>query len=124
MSPKIWPGSMTKLTWSRATRPPKRMVRLSSSRIGSAMLHGLAPILQLGRPAAVGDDALRPEDHHDDQRRAEHEDAVLREPAEALGEVADQHGTDDGAGQVARAAEHDGGEEQDRQREVERIRVD
>src|SRR5215211_4449498 len=106
ISPKIWPRSMAKLTWSRATRPPKRMVRLSSSRIGSAMLDGLPPVFQLGRPPPVRDDALRTEDHHDHQRRTEDEDAVLGEATEALGQVADQHGADDGAGEVAGATQH------------------
>src|SRR3954453_18952065 len=124
MSPKIWPGSIEKLTWSRATRPPKRMVSSSSTRSGSAMFPRLPPVLQLGRPPPVGHDALRAEDHHDHQGGPEDEHPVLGEAAEALGQVPDEHGADDGAGQVARAAQHDGGEEQDRQRQVEGIGVD
>src|SRR5215204_3562939 len=86
MRPKISPCSMTKLTLSRATRPPNRFVRPSRRRT-SPMLHRLPTVLQFRRPALVGDESLRPEDHHDDKGRPEHEHPVLREAPEPLGQV-------------------------------------
>src|SRR5262245_23209118 len=115
MRPKIWLRSISKLTRSRATRPPKRIVRSVRRRTGSAVLGAFPAILELGGPAAVGDDALGAEDHHHDEGGAEHEHPVLGKGAEALGQVRDHDGADDGAGEVPRPSQHDGGEEQDRE---------
>src|SRR5262249_55904041 len=101
MRPKIWPGSMSKETASSAVRPPKRMVRPSTESSGSANFHRLAPVFQFRGSPPVRDEALRPEDHHHYEGGAEHEHAVLRKASEALGQVADHDGADDGAGEVA-----------------------
>src|SRR5947209_6346900 len=106
ISPKICWGSMAKVTSCRATRPPKRMVSRSSWRTGGAvstMLDRFSPVFQLGGAPAARHDALGAEDHHHDQRSTEDEHAVLREAAEALGQVADDDGADDGADKVAGA---------------------
>src|SRR3954471_7030334 len=84
--PKICPGSMSRLTWSSAVRPPKRMVSSRNERSASGMLGLLASILELVGPPTVRHDALRPEDHHDHEGGAEHEHPVLGEAPEALGQ--------------------------------------
>ena len=74
---------------------------------------------ELGGAPAAREDALRSEDHHHDEGDAVPEHPALIEEAESLGEVGHEHGADDHARDVAGPAEHDRGEEQDRELEVE-----
>src|SRR5215471_13628448 len=123
MMEAIRPSSSSKSTRFRATRPPNRLVTPRVSR--KVAISGLA---QLARAAARGEDALRPEDHH------EHEDhracvAQLVEPeGKALEDLEVEHGDHGGAedspGDGTHASEDDHGEHADGLHEGEGLRVD
>src|SRR5665647_577906 len=145
MSPRISPSLMWKLTWSRATTPPKRKVTLSTSRIrvltlcvGStsgvrlSVMSGIA-----GRPlfecfqllvglfgtngAPRGDQTLRAEDGQHHQRQAEDKHPPLLELAEAFREIGYDDCSQDDPLAVACAADHDSRDEEDGQKEREAV---
>ena len=137
--PRISPSLMSKLTSSSATTPPNRSVTSSTSRtvaggasrtqrhpracVPSSSAWSFLP--RARAPSARPDRApgreqtLRPEDGQQHQRQAEDQHPAVLEPAEPLGEVGDQDGAEHHAPAVARAADHDRGEEQDRQQQRE-----
>src|SRR5690349_901200 len=106
ISPRISPFLMSKLTWSRAVRPPKRIVTSSTS--SSACVSDMAALrrlalelldLRLDPLDASGparrQQALRPPDRERHQRDPEQQVAVVAHPTEALGQVRDHHRTRD-----------------------------
>src|SRR6185369_1987086 len=71
------PSRSSKSTELSAVSPPKRLVTpLAESR--TAMRLDALPVLELPLSPAGGEDALRPEDHHQHQDQAEHHPLVLR----------------------------------------------
>src|SRR5918997_3724852 len=101
-------SGMSKSTSLTATRPPKTLVIPRASRIlptffpfSSATARGpyrvagsRILVVQLLGALAVGDDALRPEDHHEDKEEAEQQEVVLRDVR--LGERGAPDGVADG----------------------------
>src|SRR5712691_12245939 len=69
------PSSRMKSTLFSAISPPNRLVTPRASR--SAAISGLRRLLELARAAPRGQDALRPEDHHQDEDEAEDHALVL-----------------------------------------------
>src|SRR5713101_5454112 len=145
------PSSRMKSTLFSAISPPNRLVTPRASR--SAVTSGLRRLLELARAAPRGQDALRPEDHHEHEDEAEDHALVLGrlELGGQVGEVvAEDHGArvaelvdpegkaledlevqngDDGgaedrAGNGAHAAQDDHGEHADGLHEGEGLRVD
>src|SRR3712207_2328765 len=83
-------SGMSKSTESTATRPPKILVMPRASRMltGALSISGTGPapdrvaargvpLVQFLGPLAVGDDPLRPQEHHDHEQDAEQEKGVL-----------------------------------------------
>src|SRR6266446_3264773 len=93
MMEAIRPSSSAKSTWLSAVRPPNRLVTPGASRrVAMSGIHGLR---ELTGAAARGQDALRPEDHHEDEDEAEDHPLVLRrlELGGQVGQaVAEDHG--------------------------------
>src|SRR5918998_1413403 len=101
-------SGMSKSTSLTATKPPKTLVIPRASRIlptffpfSSATARGpyrvagsRILVVQLLGALAVGDDALRPEDHHEDKEEAEQQEVVLRDVR--LGERGAPDGVADG----------------------------
>src|SRR5215468_798029 len=93
----IRPSSSVKSTLSSAVRPPKRFEMPRASR-RTAMSVGLAGAVgELALAPARGQDALRPEDHHQHQDEAEYHALVLRR-LELGGEIGEAPPEDRGAG--------------------------
>src|SRR5215210_5219848 len=93
-------SGMSKSTASTATSPPKILVIPRASRMLAPFSSGTGPapygvaargaaLVHLLRPLAVGDDPLRPEEHHYHQDDAEKEEVVLGEVDVAEGGAAD-----------------------------------
>ncbi len=74
--------------------------------------------------APRGQQALRPEDREEHQRQTEDEDAEVGELPEALREVGHDDRTEDDTPAVALTTDDDGREEEDRQEQLEALRVD
>src|SRR6266702_1968830 len=141
------PSSRMKSTLFSAISPPNRLVTPRASR--SAVISGLRRLLELARAAPRGQDALRPEDHHEDEDHAlvlgrlelggqvgevvaEDHGARVAELVEPEGETLEdlevQNGDDGGAedrpGDGAHAPQADHGEHADGRHEGEGLRVD
>src|SRR6478609_4012307 len=83
---------------------------------------GLSLVRPLGADRAPrGQQALGAEDREQHQRETEDEHAEVRELTEALREVADHDRTDDDTPAVAGATDDDGGQEQDREQQLEAV---
>src|SRR4030095_12073799 len=148
MMEAMCPSSSWKFTSLRAVRPPKRLVIARASRSGAT-----SAVLELAHAALGGQDALRAEDHHEDEDEAEDHALVLGglelgrqvgqvEPEDAHAGIAqlvqpegeplqhlqvqhgDHGGAENGAWDRAHAAEDDHGEHADRFHEREGLRVD
>src|SRR5688572_17246514 len=104
----IWPSSRVKSSVSSAVRPPKRLEMPRASRMMPMPSVGLArrPVRELAVAPAGGQDALGPEDHHEDEDQAEHHPLVLG-GLELGGEVGEAPAEDRGAG-VAQLVEPEG----------------
>src|SRR4051812_47365 len=86
---------------------------------------GLSVVRALGAHGPPrGKQSLRAEDREEHQGQTEDEHAEVGELTEALREVAHDDRADNDAPAVAGAADHDGGEEQDREQQLEALRVD
>src|SRR5215211_1506595 len=152
-------SGMSKSTESTATRPPKTLVTARASRMlaGPASVSGTGPVsygvaargvhlVQLLGPLAIGDYALRPQEHHQHQDGSEQEEVVLgdvrvaeglaphriaygMDPLVDLGqevevEALQGDGAKDDAVYASHAAQDDHGEDQDRDVERETRRED
>ena len=85
---------------------------------------GLSVVGPLGADRAPrGQQALRTEDREQHQGETEDEDAEVRELTEALREVGDDDRTDDDTPAVAGATDDDSGQEEDREQQLEAVRV-
>src|SRR5499433_3549855 len=144
----IRPSSSSKSTRFRATRPPNRLVTPLASR-----KPGISGLAELAGAAARGEDALRPEDHHEHEDQAEDHALVLGglelggqvgevvsedhrarvaqlvEPeGKALEDLEVEHGNhggaEDGPGDGTHASQDDHGEHADGLHEGEGLRVD
>src|SRR5215813_11140637 len=144
----IRPSSSSKSTRLSAVSPPNLFVTPRASR--SAAISGAA---ELARAPACGENALRAEDHHEDQDEPEDHPLVLgglelgwqvgevvaeddrprvAQPVEPEGEAlehlevenSDHGGAEDGARDGAHAAQDDHGEHADGLHERERLGVD
>src|SRR5262245_19388192 len=84
MMEAMCPSARSKFTSLRSVSPPKRLVIPRASRRG-----GTPAVLELAHAALRGQDALRAEDHHDDENQAEHHPLVFRglELRREVGEV-------------------------------------
>ena len=111
MRPTISPSCTFMLTSSTAVRPPKRIVTPLASRTifvptscgvrwGSVMVTSplevlcldelaefLVVLVELDLPALAGNEALGTEPHHDDEQQAEHQQPVVVDLAQLLGEA-------------------------------------
>src|SRR4051812_44329850 len=138
MSPRISPLLMWKSTSFRATTPPNRSVTWSTSSRMSESVSGIRGHLlgleltigELPSPPSVGHQPLGTHDHDHDERDAEDERAVQRgaladgrDPAQSLRDVGQQEGTEDRSGHVARATDDDHGDEEERQVQLEAVRL-
>src|SRR5262245_58155339 len=84
MMEAMCPSARSKFTSLRAVSPPKRLVIPRASRRG-----GTSTVLEFAHAAFGGQDALRAEDHHDDEDQAEDHSLVFRglELGREVGEV-------------------------------------
>src|SRR5918994_933324 len=79
-------SGMSKSTELTATSPPKTLVIPRASRILAPPVAAAASItVQLLGALAVGDNSLRPQEHHDDEDDAEEKEVVAREVHGAQG---------------------------------------
>src|SRR6266545_2297068 len=135
------PPGMVKLTLSTATSPPKRTV-ISSARRASGVPVSTSIVLAVAQHqpgAALRQEALPPEQHHQHQRAAEDQEAVrrevdvgaergveggaqLRQPGRV--EPGEQEGAQHDAPHVAHATEDHHREQRDRDGELEPVRQD
>src|SRR3954452_561634 len=139
--PRISPGRMSNETSSSATTPPNRIVTFRSASSASAgaatvsvSVSGMCgPLLELLEPfvellgahaAARREHALRPEVGEQHEQHPEDQHPEVGERAEQLGQVRDDDRAEDDAPPVARTADDHGGDEQDGQQQLERLRVD
>src|SRR5581483_7594080 len=140
----IAPGGTVKLTSSTATRPPNSLRSCSVMRSASGtgdlvVVEGLVvhALVELGRNSRARYQPLRPEEHDDDDDRAEDAELVerhvemrvevavdpgadVREPLTI--EIREEAGAEDDAPDVAHAAEDDHAEDEDRDLEEEVVR--
>src|SRR5215813_1570395 len=94
MMEAIRPSSSSKFTALRAVSPPNLLVTPRASR--RVAISGVHRLRELARAAARGQDALRPEDHHEDEDQAEDHALVLRR-LELRGQVGEAVAEDHGA---------------------------
>src|SRR6266853_862667 len=151
MMEAIRPSSSSKSTALRAVSPPNLFVTPRASR--RVAISGVRRLRELSCAAARGQDALRPEDHHQDEDEAEDHPLVLRRlelggqvgeavaedrsarvaklvdpQRETLEDLEVEHGDDSGAENGARyrahATQDDHREDADRFHEGERLGID
>src|ERR687894_2471039 len=151
-------SGMSKSTSLTATKPPKTLVIPRASRMLSGCPFSSAtgrspervadvatlPAVQLLGALAVGDDAFRPQEHHEDKEEAEQQEVVLRDvrlgergAPDGFADGVDPHvylrqqveveslqddGAEDDAVDVPHAPEDDHTEDQDRDVEREGVR--
>src|ERR1700730_2627921 len=98
MMEAIRPSSSSKSTALSAVRPPNLLVTPRASR--RVAISGIRGLGELARAAPRGQDALRPEDHHEHEDEAEDHPLVLRglELGGQVGEVV----AEDPGGRVAK----------------------
>src|SRR6266702_1633209 len=137
ISAVMCPRWAVKLRSSTATRPPKRMLRWSTIRMGASSLirrlpsallqHRLRDCLlvsKMERWLAGRDQAARPPDHDQHHSESKHQHAVGLEFAEQL-EAAEHHQRRNRDADLrSHAAQHDDGEHQRRLTEGEGFRAD
>src|SRR5437762_13192028 len=95
MMEALRPSSSSKSTALSAVRPPNLLVTPRASR--RIAISGIRGLGELARAAARGQNALRPEDHHEDEDEAEDHPLVLRR-LELGREVGEAVAEDDDAG--------------------------
>src|SRR6266481_452275 len=108
MMEAIRPSSSSKSTALRAVSPPNLFVTPRASR--RVAISGVRRLRELARAAARGQDALRPEDHHENEDEAEDHPArvakLVDPQREALEDLEIEHGDHRGAENGARNRAH------------------